>query len=208
MKRFLALMLALAVCLACFASCGTTDKNTQPEQNHENPQGEDGPTYGSGSKTVKEGDFEITLSADNTVFSLKDIENGNITSFDYKVKIKYVGDDTFVLARRASFASYDVFGTDGSAPFGSTDSINIFTNVQIQPGFETEETFTGSYYLSQMDEANEYVVRCSVYFSTLAEHFSEQYQNGEQTCHPSDEQLKQPGKDYRISVEMPLTIVE
>lgn len=223
MKRFLILMLALILCIGCLASCGlpeeakndnetvqNDDTQTTPSQNEGGDTKDDGEdvTPVPGSATITEDDFEITLYADNTVFGLEDIKNGDVTDLNYKVKIKYIGSETFVVARCARFSTFNIFDSNGNAPFGMREQLARFTNVQIEPGFEVEEAFTGSSQLSKMEDTDDYVVHCSVYFTTIADYFSDEYQDGEQTCHPSDEQLKEYGKNYRFSIELPLTIVE
>ena len=222
MKRFLILILAFILCMACLVSCGlpedTKDDNdtvqnsgtqtTPTKDNGEDLNDDKDATPVPGSKTITEEDFEITLYADNTAFSLEDIKNGDVTDLNYKVRIKYIGSDAFVVARCAKFSTFNIIDSNGNAPFGITDQIAKFTNVQIEPGFEVEETFAGSYQLSKMKNTDDYVVRCSVYFTTASHYFSEEYQDGEQTCHPSDEQLKENGKDYRFSIDLPLTVVE
>lgn len=222
MKRFLILMLAFILCMACLVSCGLPEDakdDNEPVQNSgaqttptqdksDNSNDGEDVTPVPGSKTITEEDFEITLYADNTAFSLEDVKNGDVTDLNYKVKIKYIGSDAFVVARCAKFSTFNIIDSNGNAPFGITEQIARFTNVQIEPGFEVEEAFAGSYQLSKMENADDYVVRCSVYFTTVSYYFSEEYQDGEQTCHPSDEQLKEYGKNYRFSIELPLTIFE
>lgn len=218
MKRFLILMLALLMCMTCFASCESADEPDDEIELEEEDNEKDETEVKTeeedalfnpvpASETITEGDFVITLSTENSVFSLADVADGEVEDLEYTLTIEYTGADSFVVARMPRFGCFNVYGENNSMPLGSRAMMATYTNVEIAPGFKAEESFTDDTGFEKLT-AGKYIVECEVMFTTIPEYFEGDYQADEQTCYPTDAQLAAGGENYRYTIELPLEIVE
>lgn len=210
MKKLISLFLVL-VMLLTVVGCNKTDgdaakggdENTTDTSAKDTPAEVDYVKAGPWKQTVREGDFIITLSADNVVYETDKLDENS--PFYYKVTVEYTGDrDGVGIAYGAIAYAYmtddkGVYVNENVMGYSTADIVN-YRIIEKEKPYVWEYTGDLDYKNMTMTKKGEYVVNVHVEFSTDEKYFKSG-QSGFDWYYVPD-----GGRDYKVTMTMPIVL--
>lgn len=214
--KFICLIAALAIAAVSVVSCsaGSNESETSAETTanvtESNTEAEsDAPVAVPVNESASEADFTITVMADNSVVSLADIANGDVTSLIYDFKAEYVSDETKAIAYFPAICAVTIMDENDNAPFGVAALRWLFDYAYMESGDTLEKEYNlDSSRLEKFTAPGNYFLSFEFEYTTEEMYFAEDYQNTPTDVYPTDKQISDGCSTYRITVKAPLTVVE